>query len=221
MMLSFGALRRAPFSQRRLSPLLEVLCVVEGVNDIEFLLRISRVIATVRPKIPNLAELQQTGKLLFIPRGGGDLLAWADRLAPLGVKQFHLCDREIEPESRPRLHAAGIINQRPGCRAAVSRKRALENYLHAAAIYEARGVQIEFGDEDDVADLAAGRLFAMRNVNAEWGKLPARARKRLRDRAKKWLNTDAVDCMNCQRLAERGGSGEVASWLTTIGGLLS
>lgn len=219
-MLSFDALRRAPFSQRRPSPLLEVLCVVEGMNDIEFLLRISRVIAGVRPNIPNLAELQQAGKLLFIPRGGGDLLAWADRLAPLGAKQFHLCDREVEPESRPRLHAAGIINQRPGCRAAVSQKRALENYLHAAAICEARGVEFEFGDEDDVADLAAARLFARRNANCGWAQLPARARKRLRDRTKKWLNTDAVDCMTCQRLDERSGFGEVASWLTAIGELL-
>lgn len=212
---------RAAFSERRPSPFLEVLCVVEGVNDIEFLLRLSRILAAAGPQFPNLAELQLAGKLLFLPRGGGDLLAWADRLAPLGANQFHLCDREIEPECRLRLHEAQLINQRPGCRAAVSQKRALENYLHPAAIYEARCIEIDFGDRDDVADLAVARLFSRRNPNASWAELPGRARKRLRDRAKKWLNTNAVDCMTCQRLADRGGLEEVASWLMAIGGLLS
>lgn len=220
-MLSPNALRRRSFCEHRPSPSFEVLCVVEGANDIEFLLRISRILAASRPNAPNLAELQQAGRLLFIPRGGGDLLAWADRLAPLGGKQFHLCDREIEPECQMRLRAAGIVNHRPGCRAAASQKRALENYLHAEAIYEARGIEIEFGDNDDVAELAASRLFAKRIPRLSWAALPARARKRLRDRAKKWLNTVAADRMSCERLAERGGLEEVADWLMGIRELLS
>jgi hypothetical protein len=41
-------------------------------------------------------------------------------------------------------------------------------------------------------------------------------RKRLRDKAKKWLNTRAVEQMTVARLAERDSSGEIRSWLATI-----
>jgi hypothetical protein len=199
----------------------KLFCIVEGANDIEFLLRISRTMAEVRPDLPDLARLRQSGDLAILPRGGGDLLAWADRLAPLGAKQFHLSDREVEPECHLRRQAAQSIECRNGCRAVISRKRALENYLHPAAIYEARGVDVEIGDEVDVADVVASRLFTEKMPTCSWEELPLRARKRFRNRVKKWLNTDAVDRMTYERLRDRGGAEEIASWLSTIRELLA
>ena len=207
--------------QRPPSASVKLLCVVEGANDIEFLVRISRIIATARPGIPDLASLQKTGELAILPRGGGDLLFWADRLAPLGAKQFHLSDREIEPECHSRQQAVRMLNRRAGCRAAVTRKRTLENYLHPAAIFEARGVDVEFHDQDDVAEVVARRLFAARIGTPQWANLPSRARKRLCYRVKKWLNTKAVDRMTYERLADRGGAEEITGWLSTIRELLA
>jgi hypothetical protein len=46
--------------------------------------------------------------------------------------------------------------------------------------------------------------------------LSRRARRRLRDKAKKWLNRDAVERMTPERLAERDPAGEVISWLRMI-----
>ncbi|MGA2257516.1 MAG: hypothetical protein ABSG53_22885, partial [Thermoguttaceae bacterium] len=49
-----------------------------------------------------------------------------------------------------------------------------------------------------------------------WNEIPVRARKRLRHKARKWLNTRAVEQMTATRLAERDASGEVRGWLATI-----
>jgi hypothetical protein len=162
------ALRRPIPTQRPPATSVKLFCIVEGANDIQFLMRISRIMSQAQPNLPNLAKLQVDGKLAILPRGGGDILVWADRLAPLGAKQFHLSDREVEPECHMRRKSAQVINCRNGCRAVISRKRALENYLHPAAIFDARGLEVEFGDEDDAADIVACRLFTVRTLTPSW-----------------------------------------------------
>lgn len=47
------------------------------------------------------------------------------------------------------------INARPHCRAALTTKRALENYLHPAAIAAAFGRRIEITDDLPVAETLA------------------------------------------------------------------
>jgi hypothetical protein len=90
------------------------------------------------------------------------------------------------------------------CHAAVTSKRSLKNYLHSDAIFEASG------------------FFVARQANerhepaAAWESLSARARKRLRYKAKRWLNTRAVERMTPARLAERDPKRKVRSWLATI-----
>ncbi len=79
---------------------------------------------------------------------------------------------------------------------------------------EANGFQVAFTDEANVPELVV-RLV---NEGHESGDLTARARKRLRNKAKKWLNTRAVEQMTAARLAEQDG-GEVRAWLATIAGL--
>ena len=52
------------------------------------------------------------------------------------------------------------------------------------------------------------------------GKLSLHARRRLRNQAKGWLNTVAVDQMTTIRLAERDPAGEVRQWLRTVASLV-
>jgi len=197
-----------------------LLVIVEGRHDIEFLYRINTILHDDDRSIPDLCALQQCGQLLFIPAGGGDFRPWLSQLSTLGCAEFHLYDREVPPVSVQRESWAETINARSGCRAYLTRFRALENYLHPAAIRDARGLSICFGDFDDVASVAAQASYLAGDPDTCWDHLTARGRRRLRDRAKLWLNTVAVECMTIDRLADRDPQEDVRAWFRTIENLL-
>lgn len=134
----------------------------------------------------------------------------------MGRAQFYLYDRESPPVSSEREHWAAFVNTLPGRRAYVTGRRSLENYLHVEAIYEARGVQLQFSATDDVAELIAIASFRSTPDCLSWDQLSRRARRRQRDRVKGWLNTEAVDRMTMARLAESDPDGEVIRWLTVM-----
>jgi hypothetical protein len=206
---------RAPQSQFPSPENRPVLLVLEGETDIQFLRRASAVLQADDRSLPDLGQLERRGKLVFVPFGG-DPRNWIFRFAELGCPEFHLLDREIPPATEIRRESARVVNLRPGCRAAVTNKRSLENYLHPAAIVEARGVEVQFSDDDDVADLVAEQLFLRHRPAGNWRELPTRARRRLRNRAKSWLSTDALGRMTVARFAERDPEGEIRGWLRQI-----
>jgi hypothetical protein len=191
-----------------------VLVIVEGRHDIEFLKRISGMLAAHRTDLPNLTQFERAGGLIFIP-AGGDFVPWLHRLSGFGFPEVHIYDREIPPATEQRQAGVAADNRRSGCRAFLTRQRALENYLHPDAIREARGLHLTFSANDDVAALAAQASLTLPG-SASWESLSRRARQRLRNRAKTWLNTSAVDRMTPERLAERDPAGEIPLWLTTI-----
>jgi hypothetical protein len=197
-----------------------LLVIVEGQHDIAFLTRISRLLHASDTAIPDLSAFEQQARLVFVPAGGGDFRPWLSRLDPLGCSQFHLYDREASPVTEQRRLLAARINALPRCHAVVTGKRSPENYLHPAAIQEASGLLLQFTDLDDVAELAARTAFSHRQPDVDWDTLTARARRRLRNQVKGWLNTVAVDQMTAQRLAERDTGGEVREWLRIIAGLI-
>lgn len=213
-----GNLCSAPASEQRSYP--QLLVVVEGRHDIEFLKRISLLWASQMAGLADLSQLEDSGQLIFVPAGGGDFRPWLSRLAAFGCAEFHLYDAELPPVSAQRTAWAAIVNGRARCRAFVTAKRSLENYLHPVAIQAASGLQLEFAAQDDVAELAARADFDRRYDHSAWHSLSRRARRRLRDRAKHWLNTTAVERMTPALLAESDPRGEVASWLEAIHELL-
>jgi hypothetical protein len=192
--------------------------VVEGPHDIEFLRRISAMLHRHQSSLPDLESMERRGELIFVPFGGGDPWLWTHRLAALTLPEFHLLDREAPPETQLRQQAADVVNLRPRCRAVLTQKRSLENYLQPQAVFEVSGINLEFSDDDPVAALIAERLYNVEGQVA-WADLPRQARARRLNRAKKWLHTKAVDRMTPDRLAERDPEGEVRSWLETIGRL--
>jgi hypothetical protein len=193
---------------------LRVVVVVEGAHDVEFLKRISRILAETDTHLPDLGQLEAAGVVAFVVNNGASI-AFPAGLAANGPVEFHLLDREAGPTAVQRQAALLAINARPHCRATLTSKRAIENYLHPDAVGESAGIKITFGDFDDVADVAAQVTFDQ-SKGGSWGALSRRARRRLRDKAKKWLNQDAVDRMTPRRLAERDPNGEVIGWLRTI-----
>jgi hypothetical protein len=87
--------------------------------------------------------------------------------------------------------------------------------LHPDALRQARGIEVEFGDHDDVPRLVARRQLEQTGGPA-WSELPSRGRRRLKNRVKKWLNTEAAARMTPDRLAARDPDGDVRLWLTNI-----
>lgn len=197
------------------------LIVVEGIHDVHFLRRLGSLLHVADPALPDLRSREERGQLIFVPFGGGDVLEWTSRFTALRLPEFHLYDRELPPETASRARAVELVNRRPGCRACLTGKRSLENYLHPAAIYEAHGIAIDFGDEDEVPLLAARACYQERPVAGPWTGLTPGARKRLKGRAKHWLNTYAADRMTLDRLFARDPDGEITSWLATIGHLMA
>ena len=194
-----------------------VIVVVEGIHDVEFLQRLTAKLHQELSSIPDLGELERRQRLVFIPFGGGQVLRWAERFAPLGCPEFYLLDRESDPETALRHQAAEIINARPGCRALVTSKRSLENYLHLVAIYAAGGGLLDVQDQADIALSFARRSFLARPHDCEWEALPMKARRRMAATAKKWLNSAAVDFMSLELLRDRDPQGELLIWIRAIG----
>ena len=144
-----------------------VLIITEGRHDVEFLKRISRLLHAHDPRLPDLGQLESEGRVVFIPTGG-DLQAWARRLAPLPHPQFYVFDRETAPTSAQRRTIVQEINQHPHCRAFLTTKRATENYLHSSAIRDACSVAIEMDDESDIPELLARKVVELTAGPAWW-----------------------------------------------------
>ena len=198
-----------------------VLVVVEGTNDIEFLRRISAILHRDRSEVPDLSQMEQDGRLLFLPAGGSDHRLWRSRLAPLHIPEFHLLDRDVPPLTKEREAAVDAINSRRGCVAAMTGKRSVENYIHPQAIFKARGVQLNYGDQDDVAEMVAQCCYALCGGSRPWREIHSRKRRRMKNQAKGWLNSEAVSRMTPKLLDEHDPQGEVRSWLEAIGWLAS
>lgn len=192
-----------------------VFVVVEGTNDIKFLKRISAVLHTADSTLPHLAHWEQRGKLIFVPTGG-DLLTWWVRLAPLETPEFHLHDRELSPETKLRRKVVNRINRRPGCRAVLTKKRSVENYLHPQALLAAGGPAIDISDFNSVPERVARQRFVASEPDTTWECLSRRAHKRCCYHVKRWLNTHVVERMTPELLAARDPNGEVVSWLESI-----
>jgi hypothetical protein len=193
-----------------------VLVVVEGINDVEFLRRISAVLHEHNSNVPDLAAREANGQLVFLPIGGGRITAWSDRLAPISCPELHIYDSEMPPETAFRQQAIGRINARPDCHGVLTRMRSLENYLHPSAILSAGGPKVGFGKDDSVPEVVAESAFCARYPHVPWDTLKRRSQKRLSNRAKRWLNTQAADCMTRQLLQVSDPQGDIVSWLAII-----
>lgn len=198
----------------------ELIVVVEGRHDIEFLRRISKLLDVADRRLPDLGERERAGELIFLPIGGGDIATWGTALAGLGVQELHIYDREVPPETELRRQAAEQVNNRPGCRAFVARMRSLENYLHPDCIREVSGLDVTFNGDDDVAEVIARACHERDSTEPPWELLPGRAKKRCKERAKRWLNRAAVDRMMPWLLDERDPAGEVRGWMAAIAEML-
>jgi hypothetical protein len=195
---------------------LPLILAVEGANDGEFLCRLSSQLHAENKNILNIPAEINRGSIVILPLGGGGPATWSTRFNSLQHPEFHLYDREQEPESALRHEAAMQVNARPSCCAFVTGKRSLENYLHSTAIRAAGGGEIEFSDESSVAKILARQWFHATPHESTWEELSYRMQRRLTHHAKRWLNTVAVEQMTTAMLQTSDPAGEVLHWFETM-----
>ena len=119
-----------------------------------------------------------------------------------------------------RQQAAARVNARFNCRAAVTAKRSLENYLHPAAIAAAGGPVACFGDTDNVG-LIVAEAHHRQHYPTPWESLPRRQRRALVHKAKRWLCTVVVNRMTAELVVEADPAGEIVYWLNSIRELMA
>lgn len=201
-------------SSRRQSP--TMLVVLEGVYDIRFLRHASSVLHVADPSILDLAALESARKLTLVPLGGGNPSEWPYRFEGLLMNERHIYDREEPPATRERELAIEALNRRTGCSGRIMSRRGMENFFHPKALSEATGVELAFGDNDDVPLLLAKCRFESEPGAPPWESLTPHQRKRIRERIKRILHTRALERMSAERFDEQDPGGEIREWLAWI-----
>nr|WP_304945120.1 AAA family ATPase [Vibrio campbellii] len=196
----------------------KVFVGVEGPNDIEYLKRISAILASSESDISDFSEAEATGRLVFIPMGGSTLELWTSRLEGLDLPEVHILDRDVEPPAPAKYQgAADRVNARGQC-SFITNAREMENYIHYEAINEAFDLSLDsnYSNFDDVPTLVAIAVHEASESTKDWNELNDKKRGQKESKAKKKLNRDAIDYMTPVRLTEVDLEDEVRLWLREI-----
>lgn len=195
---------------------------VEGRHDINFMKRISNILAAVEPDIPDLGLMEQTGRLVFVPLGGSSLDLWITTLSGLQRPEFYLTDRDLPPPAQPRYHQQIAAWLARGCTAWASSKKELENYLHPNVILpEAPGYVGTGSDFEDVPLLFAQAVHAASPGTSAWVTISDEKRSNKISAAKKRLNTVCAGRMTPELLTQSDPNDDIRTWLRAIGQALN
>jgi len=198
---------------------------VEGRHDITFLKHMAKILRQAGCDVLDLEKMELDGELIFFPLGGSSLALWTSRLAPLSRPEFHLFDRDDPPPAPAKYQVqADAINLRERCKAVVTGKKEMENYLHPDAINEAYmrvcnitlGLTTIFSPFDDVPVKIAELVHVASGSPSAWVALNQETRGKKVSRVKRNLNEHAAALMTKVRLDEVDPDGHVLSWLNDI-----
>lgn len=202
----------------------KVLIFVEGENDINGLIGISKLLNSNDDTIINL---ENNESVAFIPTGGSQLKYYIENkyLDGLLQSQVHIYDSDIPAyvQSVADLNAENN-DKKIGYN---TTKLEFENYLHHEAInecYQDLNITInltEIIDTDDVPEKVAREVHSVTSdtdwdtINPDPLKTEEKQKKKI-SKAKRQLNTNAINKMTVERLIERGGYDEIKNWLDKI-----
>jgi putative ATP-dependent endonuclease of the OLD family len=195
---------------------------VEGKNDINFMQRISAMLAKSEPDIPDLAVAEGDRRLVFVPLGGSSLELWITRLQELNRPEFYLTDRDEAPPLPPRYQSQIVEWQSRGCTAWSTSKRELENYLHPSILAaQAPGYGGNGDPFEDAPALYAEAIHLAAPGTGPWSTLSVEKKKDKKSAAKKRLNTTCAELMTAELLTEADPHDEIRTWLRAIGKVLN
>lgn len=202
---------------------IQVFVGVEGPNDIEYLNRVSDMLAASEPDIPNLQLQELHGRLVYIPMGGSTLELWTNRLEGLNIPEIHIMDRDEPPPARAKYQdAADRVNARGGhCRAFTTTCREMENLIHIDAINEEFGIMLpSVADFDDVPSIVAEMVHTASGSPNAWAALDEDKKSDKERKAKRRLNRGATSRMTPARLNQSDPGDQVRTWLRAISAYL-
>jgi len=198
---------------------------VEGRHDITFLKHIAKILRQAGCDVLDLEKMELDGELIFFPLGGSSLALWTSRLEPLSRPEFHLFDRDNRPPAAAKYQAqADTINARARCKAVVTGRKEMENYLHHDAINEAYtrvckinlGLAASFAAFDDVPVKIAEMVHAASGSPTAWAALDEETQGKKISNAKRNLNEHAASSMTKARLDEVDPDGQVIGWFNDM-----
>jgi hypothetical protein len=193
-----------------------VFVCVEGPNDVAFLRNIARILQRAGDDVG--FDPDNTPEVVFLPLGGSTLRDWVNShyLKPLGRPEVHIYDRDTESPPKYQQQIDEVNRRQDGSKGFLTDKREMENYLHADAIREVLGVEIEVSDENDVPDALAKAIHEQGGGKTPWEQLSDEKRKKKQGRAKQRLNNEVAAAMTVERLQERGALDEISEWFRAI-----
>lgn len=197
----------------------KVFLGVEGKHDIHFLRRISAILASAEPDLPDLAKAEQAGRLVFVPMGGSNMELWMTTLAGVNRPEFYLTDRDQPPPAQPKYHRLIAEWTARGCTAWATTKREIENYLHPSVMAAEAAGYAGIGTDhfEDVPRLFAEAIHGCEPNAPPWATLPDDRKRAKESAAKRRLNTGCVERMTLALLRESDPNDEIRAWLRAIG----
>ena len=202
----------------------KVLVFVEGENDINGLIGYSKIL---NAQDNSIISLENNEQIAFIPTGGSQLKFYIEKkyLDGLLQAQVHIYDSDIQSyvDAVASLNAEGNASK-IGYNTS---KLELENFLHHEAInecYHELNIEItlpEIEDSEDIPEKVAKAVHSATS-ETEWDSInpnltkTAEKQKKKISKAKKILNTKAIEKMTIERLQERNGYEEIKRWLDKI-----
>jgi predicted ATP-dependent endonuclease of OLD family len=201
----------------------KVFLGVEGKNDIDFLTIISKILKDSGENIPDLGKSEDEGILVFVPLGGSSIELWISRLEGFNRPEFYIIDRDTIPPITPRYQSiADQLNSRANCRAWISNKRELENYIHKDVITSVcPGYAGQGSEHEDVPSLFAQAVHEASDSENLWIRLDEEKKKKKISNAKRRLNTEIVLRMTPDLVTHVDQRDEIRGWLTEIGNALN
>ena len=146
---------------------------------------------------------------------------WTSRLEPLCRPEFHLFDRENQLPIGAKYQAeADAVNLRDRCKASITGKKEMENYIHFEAINEAYtqqsglslGLATNFDDFEDVPAKIAELIDNKSETKKPWTELEIDTWDKKISKVKKTLNHFAVQLMTKERLNQVDPDAHVLGW---------
>jgi putative ATP-dependent endonuclease of the OLD family len=200
---------------------LRLLVFVEGINDVNFLRNVSKVLHAARPEIPDLTS---DSRVATIPVGGSSLSEWVKEryLRELHKPELHLYDRDSSARYQADVDRINADRLRTGSFAALTTKLEMENYLHPDAIRRVLNVDVNFGDDDDVPQLVAAAIHNSAPDRGEpWDELDQMKKKDKERRAKKHLNERVAAAMTLEEFRNRDQDRELERWFERMGDIIN
>ncbi len=180
--------------------LVRALICVEGVNDVRFMMHVSR---TLHAEDENLPDLSRDPHFAIIPMKGANLrdMVHLHLFKNFEKPEFHIYDHDgcgtYEKEAQT------VNTRKDGSKAVQTSKRTMENYIHPEAIFRVTGEKIEVTDDNDYVKDLSSRL------------------RKKKTEVKAILSDEVAPKMTAQEVFERDQNSEIIGWLKDIANLAS